>query len=361
MRGPVASLEDEIIRKGLELGFTNVGFTEVRDYPEYLQEVRSRPDYAAFTDGQDSLLVRLSQTKTRNPWAQSVVCATLGFSSADYPPELAKSIGRTYLARVYTPLEGTVHAFQIEELAACLEGLGMRVERNQFVMPQRIACAEAGIVKLANNNFAYSEQDGSFVILVTFLVDAKLASTGGAIVNDCPDSCDLCRQACPTQAILEPKRLDCARCILFNNQRFKPGAQERIWDGMGEHIHGCDVCQLVCPKNKEFLDRATQKDGFLELLEGEFDLEKVLALEDDYYDQVVHPIMYNYIKDPDIFRRNAAVALGNTHDPHHVPALERARETTENPEVLKAIDWALARIQGAVDRCRGFSLGENAD
>lgn len=81
------------------------------------------------------------------------------------------------------------------------------------------------------------------------------------------------------------------------------------------------------------------------MLEGEFDLEKILLLDDEYYERVVYPIMHNYIRDLDIFRRNAAVALGNTRDPRHVPALEKARESTENPEVLKAIDWALEKIR----------------
>ena len=70
----------------------------------------------------------------------------------------------------------------------------------------------------------------------------------------------------------------------------------------------------------------------------------MLVLEDAYYDAVVQPIMYNYIKDRDIFRRNAAVALGNTGDAGHLPALRQAREVAESPDVLKAIDWAIDRL-----------------
>lgn len=40
-------------------------------------------------------------------------------------------------------------------------------------------------------------EDGSFVILVTFLVDAELAPSGEAIVNDCPEDCDLCQKGLP--------------------------------------------------------------------------------------------------------------------------------------------------------------------
>ncbi|WP_165053200.1 MULTISPECIES: hypothetical protein [unclassified Adlercreutzia] len=77
---------------------------------------------------------------------------------------------------------------------------------------------------------------------------------------------------------------------------------------MDERIHGCDACQAKCPRNHDVLEHAAEKDPFLELLAEEFDLEKTLLLDEAYYDEAVRPIMYNYIKDLDIFRRNAAVA-----------------------------------------------------
>lgn len=336
--------EEKIVRKGLELGFSNIGFAELRDYPEYLQQARGRNNYEIFAAADDSLLARLANAKTLNPWAQSVVCAAIGFSSVDYPERLLESIGRAYLARVYTPLPGTVHAFRIEELAKLLESFGMRVDRNQFSVPQRLVCAEAGIVTLGNNNFAYTEQDGSFVILVTFLVDARLEPSGTEVRNACPEGCMLCADACPTGAIAGPCDLDLDRCILFNNQRFAPGAQEEIWEAMGRRIHGCDACQIACPRNKAVLENATSKDPFLELIEGEFGLEKVLFMDENYYGETIRPIMYNYIKDHNVFRRNAAIALGNSGDANHLPVLRKARESFENPDVLKAVNWAIARL-----------------
>lgn len=338
-------VESQIKRRGLELGFSNVGFARLRDYPEYLKEARSRQNYEIFAGPDDALVSRLSKGKTLNPWAKSVVCATLGFSEIDYPKNLLRSVARAYLARVYSPRPGTVHAFQIEELAKFIEGLGIRVDRNQFNVPQRLVCAEAGITTYGNNNFAYTEQDGSFVILVTFLVDVELEPSGNEPRNGCPEGCSYCQEACPTGAITGPCELDLDRCILFNNQRFAPGAQEEIWDVMGERIHGCDVCQAVCPRNHDVLAKACEKDPFLELLSKEFDLEKILALDDSYYEEVVQPIMYNYIKDMDIFRRNAAVALGNTGNACHIPALRDAKTKTDNPDLLKAIDWAIERLE----------------
>lgn len=341
---------ESIRRKALELGFSNVGFAQARDYPEYEREVRSRLDYDPFAQSEDSLLIRLARAKTLHPWAQSVVCATLGFSDIHYPENLLRSVARIYLARIYSPQPGTVHRFQIDALANHIEGLGIRIERDQFCLPQRIACAEAGVVTLGNNNFAYTEQDGSFCVLVTFLVDADLTSNAdipAEITNACPSDCTICMDACPTHAILAPQRLNLDRCILFNNQRFQPGAQQDIWDKMGLHIHGCDICQVVCPRNKKPLKNVQRKDPFLELLTTEFDLEKILVLDDSYYKHVVEPIMHNYIKDPDIFRRNAAIALGNSGDPAHVPALRAAQDNTDNPFLLEALDWAISRLEQA--------------
>lgn len=338
------SIEESIIQKGLKLGFSNVGFAKVRDYPEYLEEARSRKNYEIFTDN-DALITRLSKTKTLNPWAKGIVCATLGFSSIDYPKNLVRSVARTYLARVYSPLPGTKHAIQIENLASYIESLGIRVDRNQFNLPQRIACAEAGITTFGNNNFAYTDQDGSFVILVSFLIDRELDTREPVITNECPKDCEICVKACPTGAIPAPKKLDLDKCILFNNQRISPGAQMSIWDEMSLHIHGCDVCQVVCPRNADVLANACEKDAFLEKLSKEFDLEKILFLDEAYYEEVIRPIMYNYIKDLDIFRRNAAVALGNTGDVSHLPALRKARSEYSEPHILAAIDWAIDRLE----------------
>ena len=48
----MGAIEDQIRRKGLELGFSNVGFAEVRDYPDHLPALR---EARANTDNPDVL------------------------------------------------------------------------------------------------------------------------------------------------------------------------------------------------------------------------------------------------------------------------------------------------------------------
>lgn len=75
----------------------------------------------------------------------------------------------------------------------------------------------------------------------------------------------------------------------------------------------------------------------------EFDLGKILLHDDKYYEEVINPIMYNYITDLDLFRRNAAIAIGNSEDPSYIPVLEKALKY-DNLEIKKIVQWALDKL-----------------
>ena len=46
----------------------------------------------------------------------------------------------------------------------------------------------------------------------------------------------------------------------------------------------------------------------------------------------------------EVFRRNAAVALGNSGDMSHLPALEKALEATEDEVTRDTIAWAIEKL-----------------
>ena len=73
-------------------------------------------------------------------------------------------------------------------------------------------------------------------------------------------------------------------------------------------------------------------------------LERILFLDQDYYERFVRPIMFNYIKDLDLFRRNAAIAMGNSGEARYLPALEAAAQQG-TPTVREAALWAIDQIQ----------------
>lgn len=330
--------------KGLELGFAKIGITSADDFTVYEKELRSRADYDVWINTKRGFLGKGSRPRSFYPEAKSIVCAVYSFAKTDFPEALTKHVARAYLSRSYVPLDESICGLRVNAFSDYLQSIGCNIYKGEIELPCRMACARAGLITYGKNNFAYTDEDGSFIILYTFLVDMELPCDTPTIACNCPPNCRLCIDACPTHAILRPGRLLPHSCILDNHMR-NGDIPLDIRDGIGTAIHGCDICQVVCPRNKKVLARASVKDPFLEALKDDFDLERVLRLDEQYYKDVVYPIMYNYIRDIDLFRRNAAIALGNTGDASHIPALESAMES-DNPLVKDAAAWAIGKLQG---------------
>jgi len=336
-------LTKQIKMKALELGFSKVGITTANDFIEYEQVVNSRPDYTPWmnTPGTGYLL-NGCHPSTYYPEGKSIICTVYGFSDILFPEELTQYVGRAYLSRSYAPLQESSCGVRVNAFKDFIKSLGISIYEGDVWVPERAACARAGIITYGNNNFAFTEEDGSFIILYTFVVDTELEYDEPTIINQCPPNCQECIKACPTHAIAQARRLLPMNCVLMNNIQGWVIPNE-LREGIGTKIHGCDVCQLACPRNKKVLAKASRKDLYLEELKKDFDLERILLLDEKYYQDVVYPIMYNYIRDTALFQRNAAIAIGNTGDPSHIPALKKALEN-ENPLVQDAAQWAINQL-----------------
>lgn len=339
------TLSEQIKLKGLELGFSHVGIIPCEDFEDYASEVELRPGYEKFLANPESFYAGCFPSRFF-PQGKSIICATIGFSDIDFPEKLTPYIGRAYLARCYVPLPEIMAGRRLEAMREFLEERGMEVYRGKVETPARVACARAGIVTYGRNNFAYTEEDGSFIIMYTWLVDAELEYEVHEVQNGCPSDCLLCMKACPTAAIEESCRVNPKKCILMNN--LNVSGMLASPDQMGLHLHGCDVCQEVCPRNHAVLEKPKCKDPFLEEIAERFDLVEMLLLDsfaDDYYQCVLRPVMYNYIRDVDMFRRNAAVAMGNSGDERFIPALREATRRFADLPSGQAAACALEKLE----------------
>lgn len=341
-----AALTDRVKMKVLEQGFSHVGVIPCRDFEDYAATVAGRPSYDRWSHGNPESFCAGCFPSRFFPQGKSIICATWGVGDVDYPEQLLPYIGRIYLSRSYVPVPDSMAGKRCALVTEFLESLGMEVYKGKVEVPARLCCALAGIITYGDNNFAYTEEDGSFNVLVTWLVDAELDTEVHDIENGCPPDCHRCMDACPTHAIEAPRVLNAERCILLND--LMPEAKVDT-DDLGRHIHGCDICQEVCPRNHAVLAHARKKDAFLEELAKRFDLEKLLFLEGGFegetYRDMVHPIMYNYIRDPNVFRRNAARAMGNSGDARYLPALRRAKERFAGTMVEGACQHAIEQLE----------------
>ena len=87
--------------------------------------------------------------------------------------------------------------------------------------------------------------------------------------------CTACIDICPTQAIVAPGLVDARRCISYLTIEHKGVIDEPLRALMGNHIYGCDDCQLTCPWNK-FAQPSTLVD--FDVREGWLGLDVLRAL-----------------------------------------------------------------------------------
>ncbi|MBA7691522.1 Epoxyqueuosine reductase [subsurface metagenome] len=119
-----------------------------------------------------------------------------------------------------------------------------------------------------------------------------------------------------------------------------------IREKMGTWVHGCDICQEVCPRNRKRLKAKLPRNEFLARVAEDFELTKLLNLSDEFFTKRVQPLMYNYIYKKKYFQRNAAIAIGNSGDPMFISDLAQAMRDTEGM-VRGYAAWGLGRIGGS--------------
>jgi epoxyqueuosine reductase len=346
------SLTQEIKEFALDLGYTAVGITSAEGFPDYASELQSRPQmYTWFIEGPRQPL-RGAEPRSLMPAARSIVSVVYDYGRTAFPEKLVGKIGRLYLARCYNAPPHRIHGARRRLMQEFLEKRGCDIGLN-VVVPERMTAARAGVATYGRNTFSYAGDSGSFIVLTSFVVDAELEIDPPTMETGCPTKCRACMDACPTAAIYEPLRMDPRRCIAFNTfttQESSGGGitshiPVEIREKMGSWIHGCDLCQQACPRNRKSIEAVKPADPFLETLAEAFDLRKVLRADEAFFGRVIQPLMYNYLKEKRHFQRNAAIALGNTRDPQYLPDLAGAMDDPE-PLVRAYAAWAIGRIGG---------------
>jgi len=349
------SLTKDIADFAFDIGYNHVGITSADSFSDHIYEVQSRGATYDFYVEDPRQFLKGARPKRTMPSARSIISMAWDYSQKAFPESLLGKIGRIYQARCYNAPSHRINGARYQLMSDFLDKMGCEIGR-RILVPERRAAARAGVTTFGKNNFAYARRTGSFILLSSIVVDKELECDAPTYDIKCPANCTACMDACPTAAIYEPLKLDPRRCIAFNawwTQDGRPCVTSyippQIREKMGTRVHGCDVCQEACPRNSAKLKAKFPEDPFLIQLAEEFSLTKMLEMSDHFYEKTVRPLMYNYINDKKYFRRNAAIALGNTGNPDHLPALDRAMGDPE--ELVRGYAaWALGRIGGGKAR-----------
>lgn len=108
--------------------------------------------------------------------------------------------------------------------------------------------AKSGLGWVGKHTLLLSKQKGSFFFVAELIVDLELDYD--APVFDHCGSCTACIDACPTQAIVEPYKVDGSKCISYFTIELKEELPQEMKGKFDDWAFGCDICQDVCPWNR---------------------------------------------------------------------------------------------------------------
>ncbi len=106
----------------------------------------------------------------------------------------------------------------------------------------------AGIGWLGKNTLVLRRDLGSWFFLATILTTVELEAD--TPMPDQCGGCTLCLDACPTNALVEPRVLDSNKCISYQTIENRGDVPDTIASNHGDWVFGCDICQDVCPWNR---------------------------------------------------------------------------------------------------------------
>lgn len=107
---------------------------------------------------------------------------------------------------------------------------------------------KSGLGWIGKHSNLITQKVGSYYFIAELIIDLDL-EVDHAVTDHC-GSCTACIDACPTQAITEPYKVDGSKCISYFTIELKENIPNDMKGQFDQWMFGCDVCQEVCPWNR---------------------------------------------------------------------------------------------------------------
>lgn len=138
---------------------------------------------------------------------------------------------------------------------------------------ERNWAAKSGLGWIGKNTLLLNKHKGSFFFLAEFITDLQFEYDDP--VTDHCGSCTACIDACPTDALIDPYKLDASKCISYFTIELKDNLPQEMKGKFLDWAFGCDICQDVCPWNSKSTPHKEElflpNEGLKELSKRDFE------------------------------------------------------------------------------------------
>ena len=356
-----------IAERAKALGFSLCGVAPLERFPEhaefeewlkrgyggtmgYLADPR-RGDPAQVLEGAKSVIVCALDYNTAHPYSSEAAASDPDSGAHGWISRYAW--GRDYHEVLWERLNALADALR-ERFPEPQE---FRAYADTGPVAERLFAKYAGLGWLGKNTLLLNEKLGSWFFLGAIFTALELSPSLARDEMPPADLCGNCRQcldACPTGALVEPYVMDARRCISYLTIELKGSVPEEYREAIGNNVYGCDICQEVCPYNRDapvaslpdFEPRESQAGE--SLLKPR--LEWLANMSEEEFREKFRGSAIKRTKWRGLVR-NACIALGNAklergsaEQMRIVGLLERLAESPEIA-IAESARWALSRIQ----------------
>jgi epoxyqueuosine reductase len=319
----------------MQLGFELVGIAPAgrpthADY--YLNWLESGyHGEMAYLARPDAVARRLNPSEAL-PGARSIIVVAMNYHVQN--PESLDDPSRGLVARYARGSDyHRVFEEKLEQLATELRvslgsDVGIRAYVDYGPVLERDHAQRAGLGWIGKNTLLIHPNLGSYLFLGELLTDAELEPDDPFRLEHC-GTCERCIDACPTGAIKAGRKLDARLCISYLTIELRGPIPIELRALIDNRIFGCDICQEVCPWNREIAGTSEPRFQPRADVSG-VELIALMGLSEEQFRQRFSDTPLTRPKRTGLLR-NVAVALGNWGDRAAVPVLTRARGSTGTP------------------------------
>jgi epoxyqueuosine reductase len=297
----------------------------------------------------------LQRASARNgaPWAKSIVVCGINYN-AGQPYSVTVNDSRKGWVSRYAWGASDYHDALMPRLRRVEEAIRelalqaqMEIQTRSYVdtgpIVERVYARHAGVGWIGKNTCIINQKLGSWMFLGVILTSMELAPDLPA--SDRCGSCTRCIDACPTEAILAPGKLDARRCIAYLTIEKRGEIPEELRGQMGHQVFGCDICQDVCPwNNKAGNAPPTSLPEFQPRPKLFYpDLKWLADLDVEGYRTALRGSPLKRAKFTGL-KRNVAIAMGNSGNKDFIPLLE-IMASDPDPVIAEHAQWSLNKLR----------------
>ena len=247
------NLTTQIKREAIRLGFDSCGVSkaeklddEARILEAWLnQNLHGKMSYMA------NYFDKRTDPRLLVDGAKSVISLSYNYYTEEkqrdeHAPKLAMyALGKDYHEVVKEKLE-LLLGFMKEQIGE----VSGRCFVDSAPVLERAWAQRSGIGWQGKNGNMLTKKRGSYFFLAEIILDIELEYDSP--VKDYCGTCTKCIDACPTDAIYEPYKVDGSKCISYFTIELKDEVLPTEMKGKFENwMFGCDICQQVCPINSQ--------------------------------------------------------------------------------------------------------------